>query len=130
MVDQEEYARYREDSKVLAEIGKQVHLQVDLVTLRLPRAVAQAAVDAWERDESGDELGEETREEYQLREWAGDLALIGLGIEERGRWEGEEVVVDLHVSDLGAAFGAYLEAVGADFRQEEGAAFQPSEQSE
>ncbi|MFE6492334.1 hypothetical protein [Streptomyces sp. NPDC057748] len=107
MVDDEQYARYREDSKVLAAIGKHVDAQVGRVTVRLPRAVAEAAVDAWERDESGD-LGEETHEQYALRDQAGDLALIGLVISERGRWEGEEVVIDLDVVSVGAAVRASL----------------------
>ncbi|MCX5108131.1 hypothetical protein OOK13_06265 [Streptomyces sp. NBC_00378] len=107
MVDEEVYVRYREDAKVLAAIGEHVDAQVGRVTVRLPRAVAEAAVDAWERDESGD-LGEETHEQYALRDQAGDLALIGLVISERGRWEGEEVVIDLDVVSAGAAVRASL----------------------
>lgn len=103
MVDQEQYVRYREDSKVLAAIGELVDAQVGRVTVRLPRAVAEAAVAAWERDELGD-VGEETHEQYELRGQAGDLALIGLEISEDGRWEGEEVVIDLHVHSAGAAW--------------------------
>ncbi|MEE1782923.1 hypothetical protein PUR71_08340 [Streptomyces sp. SP17BM10] len=118
MVDEEQYVRYREDSKLLAAIGERVHAQVGRVTVRLPGAVAQAAVDAWERDETGD-IGEETREQYELRGQAGDLALIGLAISERGRREGEEVVVDLHVSSAGAAFLSYVEAAGPAFRPKE-----------
>ncbi|MET9402320.1 hypothetical protein [Kitasatospora sp. NPDC002965] len=83
-------------------IGEHVDAQVGRVTVRLPRTVAEAAVDAWERDELGD-LGEETHEQYALRDQAGDLALIGLVISERGRWEGEEVVIDLDVTSAGAA---------------------------
>ncbi|MFF3127563.1 hypothetical protein ACFVRD_35930 [Streptomyces sp. NPDC057908] len=107
MVDEEEYVRYRADSKVLAAIGEHVDAQVDRVTVRLPRAVAEAAMDAWERDELGD-LGKETHEQYALRDQAGDLALIGLVISERGRWEGEEVVIDLDVVFAGAAVRASL----------------------
>ncbi|MEW1700766.1 hypothetical protein ACIQCR_16865 [Streptomyces sp. NPDC093249] len=103
MVDQEQYVRYREDSKVLAAIGEHVDAQVGRVTVRLPRAVAEAAVAAWERDELGDVV-EETHEQYELRGQAGDLALIGLEISEDGRWEGEEVVIDLHVHSAGAAW--------------------------
>ncbi|MEU9620971.1 MULTISPECIES: hypothetical protein [unclassified Streptomyces] len=105
MVDQEQYARYREDSKVLAAIGEHVDAQVGRVTVRLPRATAEAAAAAWDRDELG-ELGEETHEQYALRDQAGELALIGLAISERGRWEGEEVVIDLSVASAGAAFRA------------------------
>ncbi|MFC9856971.1 MULTISPECIES: hypothetical protein [unclassified Streptomyces] len=107
MADEEAYVRYRADSKVLAAIGKQVDAQAGRVTVRLPRAVAEAAVDAWERDESGD-LGEETSEQSALRDQAGDLALIGLVISERGRREGEEVVIDLDVVFAGAAVRASL----------------------
>jgi len=104
MVDQERYARYREESKVLAAIGAHVDAQVGRVTVRLPRAVAEAAVAAWERDDPDGDVGEETHEQYALRGSAGDLALIGLAISERGRREGEEVVVDLHVHSAGAAW--------------------------
>lgn len=69
--------------------------------------MAEAAVGAWERDELGD-LGEETHEQYALRDQAGDLALIGLVFSERGRWEGEDVVIDLDVVFAGAAVRASL----------------------
>ncbi|WP_326771024.1 hypothetical protein OG978_46300 (plasmid) [Streptomyces sp. NBC_01591] len=73
--------------------------------LRLAVVVDQG--EAWERDELGD-LGEETHEQYALRDQAGDLALIGLVISERGRWEGEGVVIGLDVVFAGAAVRASL----------------------
>ncbi len=108
MVDQEPYDRYREDSRALAAIGRFVDAQVGKVTVRLPRAVAQAAVDAWERDDSAevDEVDEETPEQYVLRDHAAELALIGIAISERGRWEGEELVIDLDLASAGAAVRA------------------------
>jgi hypothetical protein len=105
VVDQEQYVRYQEDSKVLAAIGEHVDAQVGRITVRLPRAVAEAAVGAWERDEGGG-LGKETREQYALRDQAAELALIGLAISQRGRWEGEELVIDLDVASAGAALRA------------------------
>ncbi|MFD7645817.1 hypothetical protein ACFV4P_34850 [Kitasatospora sp. NPDC059795] len=105
MVDQEQYARCRDDSKVLAAIGEHVAAQVGLVTMRLPRAVAEAAVDAWERDELGGRAPE-SHEEYMLRDRAAELAFVGLAISERGRGEGEEVVIDLDVASAGAALRA------------------------
>ncbi|MFF3595366.1 hypothetical protein [Kitasatospora indigofera] len=105
MVDQEQYARYRDDSKVLAAIGEHVAAQAARVTMRLPRAVAEAAVDAWERDELGGR-GPDSHEEYLLRDRAAELAFVGLAISERGRWEGEEVVIDLDVASAGAALRA------------------------
>ncbi|MEU1787745.1 hypothetical protein ABZ553_18040 [Streptomyces sparsogenes] len=102
MADQERYVRYREDSKVLAAIGKQVAAQAGRITVRLPRAVAEAAVEAWGRDEL-DSPGEETHEQYALRDQAAELALIGLAISERGRWEGDELVIDLDIDSAGTA---------------------------
>ncbi|MFC3452175.1 hypothetical protein [Amycolatopsis speibonae] len=105
MNEQGQYVRYREDSKVLASIGACVDAQIAPLTVRLPKSLAQAAVAAWERDEL-DDLGEETHEQYALRDKAGELALIGLVISERGRWENDEVVVDLDVAAVGAAVRA------------------------
>ncbi|MFF7591437.1 hypothetical protein ACFZCK_28565 [Kitasatospora purpeofusca] len=119
MVNEERYALYREESKVLAAIGEHVHAQVDRVTVRLPRAVAQAAVDAWERDDPDDGLRGETIEQYEVRGRAGDVALIGLVISEHGRWEDEEVVVDLDVTYAGSALLAYVEEMGTNYRPKE-----------
>ncbi|MER7705684.1 hypothetical protein ABTX81_22680 [Kitasatospora sp. NPDC097605] len=107
MVDLEQYDRYRDDATVLAAIGGHVAAQAGRVTVRLPKAVAEAAVNAWERDESG-ELAQETPEQYALRDQAAELALIGLEISQSGRREGEEVVVDLDVASAGAALRASL----------------------
>ncbi|GAA2386267.1 hypothetical protein [Streptomyces coeruleofuscus] len=41
-----------------------------------------------------------------MRDGAAELALIGLAITERGRWEGEEVAVDLDLASAGAAVRA------------------------
>ncbi|MEV0617874.1 hypothetical protein AB0I81_31440 [Nonomuraea sp. NPDC050404] len=108
MADREQYIRYLDDSKVLAAIGAYVDAQVGLVTVRLPRAVAGAAVDAWEREELGG-LGAETREQFAVRSQAAELALIGLVISQSGRWEGEDLVVDLDVASAGAALRASQE---------------------
>ncbi|RKS08952.1 hypothetical protein DFP74_4678 [Nocardiopsis sp. Huas11] len=102
MSEQQQYARYREDVRVLAAIGACVDEQSRRVTVRLPRPLAEAAVAAWDRDEP-DQAGEETAEEYAARDGAAELALIGLAVSERGRWEGAEVVVDLDVAAAGAA---------------------------
>ncbi|MFH9060960.1 hypothetical protein ACH4GM_07035 [Streptomyces coeruleorubidus] len=48
----EQNARYRDDTKVLAAFGSHVTPQPDRVTVRLPRALAEAAVAAWEREEN------------------------------------------------------------------------------
>ncbi|WP_035858100.1 hypothetical protein [Kitasatospora cheerisanensis] len=105
MNDQGQYVRYREDSKVLAAIGVCVDAQVAPITVRLPKALAEAAVAAWDREELGG-LGEETHEQYALRDRAAELAFIGLAISRHGRWEGDEVVVELDVASVGAAVRA------------------------
>ncbi|MET9617166.1 hypothetical protein [Kitasatospora indigofera] len=105
MKDQEQYVRYQEDSKVLAAIGVCVDAQVGRVTVRLPRALAEAAVAAWDRDELGG-IGGETHEQYALRDRAAELALIGLAISQGGRRDDEELVIDLDVASAGAALRA------------------------
>ncbi|MFB9388672.1 hypothetical protein ACFPM3_22810 [Streptomyces coeruleoprunus] len=112
MSDREQYVRYRDDSKVLAAIGRCVEAQADRVTVRLPRALAEAAVAAWERDEAtgpdggGEDGADETREQYAERDRAAELALIGLAITERGRRQADEVIVELDVATAGAAVRA------------------------
>jgi hypothetical protein len=103
--DREQYARYREDRGVLAAIGVGLDGQVGRVRVRLPRALAESAVAAWGREER-DAVGEETLEEYSLRDDAAELALIGLAVSERGVVDGEQVVVDLDVVEIAAALRA------------------------
>ncbi|QLY27797.1 hypothetical protein [Nocardia huaxiensis] len=105
MTEQGQYARYREDSTVLAAIGDSIAPEVRLVCVRLPVALAEAAVAAWNRDETG-ELGAESPEQYALRDRAAELALIGLAVSERGRREGDVVVVELPVESVAAAIQA------------------------
>ncbi|MFD5317181.1 hypothetical protein [Streptomyces sp. NPDC127098] len=90
---------------MLATVGTHLDPQISRISVRLPRSVAESAVAAWERDEL-DEVGEESREEYELREDAAELALIGLAISSRGVWDGEEVVVDVDVVQIAAALRA------------------------
>ncbi|MEU7904319.1 hypothetical protein [Actinoplanes sp. NPDC049118] len=105
MDDREQYLRYRHDRIALAAIGARLESQVSRVSVRLPRSLAESAVAAWNREELGG-IGEESREEYELRDDAAELALIGLAISERGVWDGEEAVVDLDVVQVAAALRA------------------------
>ncbi|MGP3975699.1 hypothetical protein ACTWQF_17155 [Streptomyces sp. 8N114] len=109
MSAQEQYVRYREDAKSLAAIGTCVEAQAGRVTVRLPKVLAEAAVAAWHRDEpeAPHGLGDETHGQHAIRENAAELALIGLAISERGRWENEEVVIDMDVASAGAAVRAH-----------------------
>ncbi|MGW3890691.1 hypothetical protein ACWD69_18540 [Micromonospora chokoriensis] len=105
MGDREQYVRYREDRTVLAAIGAALDGQVERITVRLPRSLAESACAAWDREEL-DHAGEESREEYELRDDAAELALIGLAISERGTWDGDRVTVDLNVVQIAAALRA------------------------
>nr|WSX53813.1 hypothetical protein OG409_35760 [Streptomyces sp. NBC_00974] len=105
MERREQYARYRQDRTVLASIGAHLDPQVSQISVRLPRSVAESAVAAWDREELG-RMGEESREEYELRDDAAELAWIGLAISSHGVWDGEEVVVDLDVVQIAAALQA------------------------
>ncbi len=105
MTEYEPYTRYLEDSKVLAAIGEWIAARVQPVSVRLPLELAEAAVAAWNRDETG-EIGEETPDQYALRDRAAELALIGLAVTERGRRDGEDVAVDLHLMSVAAAIHA------------------------
>jgi hypothetical protein len=103
--DREQYLRYRQDRTVLAAIGACLDRQVSRIIVRLPRSLAESAVAAWNREELGG-IGEESREEFELRDDAAELAWIGLAISERGVRDGGEVVVDLDVVEVAAALQA------------------------
>jgi hypothetical protein len=97
---------YREEARLLGEIGA-VLAQAELpnVTVRLPSALARAAVAAWQRDNEG-EAEPESDEQRVLRHRAGNLGLIGLAVDERGRAEDGAVVVDLSPDVIGSALDA------------------------
>jgi hypothetical protein len=105
VADPDEYARYQQDRTVLAAIGVHLGPRLGRVGVRLSRSVAESALAAWHREESG-ETSEESREEHELRADAAALALIGLAITSRGVWSAEEVVVDLDVLLIAAALRA------------------------
>jgi hypothetical protein len=91
------------EAETLAELGA-VFRAANLpgTEMRVPRELAERAVRAWERDDV-DELHPETAEEREIRHRAGMLALIGLTITERGRVDGDDVVVTLPVEFVGGA---------------------------
>jgi hypothetical protein len=103
--DREQYLRYQQDRAVLAVIGARLDSQVGRIRVRLPRSVAEVAVAAWDRGEPGG-IGAESRDDYELRADAAELALIGLAVGSRGVPDGEEVVVDLDVVQIAAALRA------------------------
>lgn len=94
------------DETVLAAIGGALAPQEPEVEVRLPRGLADAAVRAWQRTDDAVTTGEETCEQRVVRGRAGALALIGAELEDRGRADGEEVVVRLSAWLVGDALGA------------------------
>lgn len=99
---------YRPEAETLGRIGRLfVMAPLPRIEVRLPRELAEAAMRAWERDD--DESSgrtSETCEERVVRSRAAGLSLIGLAITERGRWDGDEVVVDLDPVFIGNAVDA------------------------
>ncbi|MEP1123593.1 MAG: hypothetical protein ABJH68_06865 [Ilumatobacter sp.] len=99
-----EFRSAEEDT--LADLGVELFKQRTQVEVRISRKAAAAARDAWARDDGGAVASEETAEGRRARHRAGSLALIGLSIEERGRIDGDYVVVELDAWEVGAALEA------------------------
>jgi hypothetical protein len=109
MTDSARQARYRVDARTLAAIGDHLaNAQIAPSEVRLPKALADAAVSAWEWDDEGQPDAEDLDQRTQ-RHHAGALAFIGLSITEQGRLEGDEVVVHLSPDLIGEAFIAWDE---------------------
>lgn len=97
---------YRHEAKLLGELGAPlVRVELPRVEVRLPRALAEQAVAAWERDEDGPRQPE-TFEQRVQRHRAGTFSLIGLEITERRRWDGDEVIIALNAGLIAAAVDA------------------------
>jgi hypothetical protein len=106
-VESEAHQVRSREARTLGEIGALLaRLQLPEVDVRLPGELARAAVAAWERDDLDDSPGRETPEQRLKRHRAGSLALIGLAIKERGRWQEDEVVVALNAGIVGEAVDA------------------------
>jgi hypothetical protein len=110
--------RYRDDARLLAAIGAHLVGQLPPLTLRLPRETADAAVRAWQRDETGPPEPESGEQGY-VRSFASALALIGLEIEQSGKPIGDDggyVVVTLDPARVAAAVFAHECATGGMLR--------------
>jgi hypothetical protein len=106
-MDETERQAYRRDAQVLGEIGKYfAQAALPKLEIRLSRHLAEQAVAAWEREDNESPVGGETCEQRVERQRAGTLALIGLSITDRGRWEGDDVVVELDPVFVGLAIDA------------------------
>ncbi|MGQ0844785.1 MAG: hypothetical protein ACT4QF_11680 [Sporichthyaceae bacterium] len=101
------YEQYAADDDALAGIGQALFGRRTRVTVRLPAALAARAVASWDRDDDENfSTDGETREQRTAGKGSGARALIGLAIAERGRRDGEEVVVDLDAWEIGTALDA------------------------
>lgn len=90
----------------LADLGAEFFTQATRIEVRISQAAADAARAAWVRDDDADVDLAAAPEERRTRYRAGTLALIGLAIEERGRADGDDVVVELDAWEVGAALEA------------------------
>jgi hypothetical protein len=99
----EEWAR---DRDALIEIGRQLRSQNVRLTVTLPTSLAEKAVAAWERDDTGYDSANETEEQARLRAQAATLAFIGLDLKERGSVSGPVCVIDLPAREIADALAA------------------------
>ncbi len=100
-------AQWRDDARLLGVIGHRLaRVQLPEVTIRLPPALADRAAAAWDRDDGDDPLGPEDAAARIARYRAGTLALIGAAVRQRGRREGDEVVVELGAELIALAVDA------------------------
>lgn len=107
MPETDQQRQWRQDSMVLGELGAVLaSAELPRVEVRLPKSLGERAVAAWERDDGEGPLDPENYEQRVQRHRAATLALIGLSITELGRWEGDEVVVQLSPAFLGVAIDA------------------------
>jgi hypothetical protein len=95
------------EAATLAEVGATLRAaSLPPVEVRLPAALAERAVAAWERDDVVPLVDPEPLADRRTRHLAGTLALIGLAIRDRGTPDGDEVVVALPVELAGVAMDA------------------------
>lgn len=107
MDDEPSRSIWASDESTLAEIGAALMKQPTEIEVHLPRSLASAAVQAWQRDDDEDfDLEGESCEQRVVRHRAGALALIGVAVENGGRDDGDAVVVKLDAWFIGDALNA------------------------
>ena len=98
--------QWASDAVLLATIGGQLFPQPTRITVRLPISLAEAALEAWQREDFVGHISGETPGQAVTRRRAGSLALIGQSIEELGVIDGNQMVVSLDAWQIGDAFHA------------------------
>ncbi len=108
MDEEQLQSTWLDDESTLAAIGASLVKQPTEIEVRIPRALAAAAVEAWSRDDDGEvaDLSGETCEQRMVRHRAATLALIGVSVENGGRLDGDEVLVTLSSWFIGDALNA------------------------
>lgn len=106
MSNEQDYERWAADAGALHELAQHLLPQMPIVEVRLPRAIADRAVAAWQRDSEPGGLTNETHEQQTTRHDAATFALIGQSIEETGVEADEDVVFRLDAWVLGNALEA------------------------
>jgi hypothetical protein len=107
MSEEQLRGQWREDALLLGVIGHRLaQVEPPEVTVRLPSVLAERAAAAWDRDDGDGPLGPEDAAARLTRHRAGTLALIGAAVRERGRREGDEVVVELGAELIALAVDA------------------------
>jgi hypothetical protein len=109
MPESAELEQWRRDALVLQEVGRLLADQDLTIQVRLPRTIADAVVEAWQRDDKGGvdvDVESETTEEADTRRQAAILALIGASVEEAGFAVDDEVVFMLDAWFIGDALTA------------------------
>jgi len=81
---QGERLRYALDEQMLVRLGYELMSQGPSHVVVVSEEVAEAAMAAWEREEDGPSAPDLTLAEKRTRDAAATLALIGLGLSERG----------------------------------------------
>ena len=94
------------DSDVLARIGSSLDEKDPSLTVLIPTHLADAAVQAWERDDIDEQPLSRSPNEERERHDAAALALIGLAITERGTPNVGGVSVEVSAWQIGTALDA------------------------
>jgi hypothetical protein len=100
------YRQWHEESLVLHEIGTYLSQTKHPVEVRLPRALADLALNSWQREGFEEFIAVETSEQHRIRSEAASLALIGLTLSQGFVQDGDEVIFQLDACFVGAAIEA------------------------
>lgn len=102
------YAVWARDAGDLAQIGRALFRQPTRVRVRVPQALADRALAAWNRDDEDGRrpVDPESTGQRTVRARAATFSLIGCSIEERGIEDGGDVLVELDAWYIGDALQA------------------------